>query len=36
MYLREKNKDLIKLTKYSKVMGIHGSVIYFITMLCED
>ena len=36
MYLRDKNKDLIKLTKYSNVMGIHGSVIYFITMLCED
>ena len=36
MYLRDKNKDLIKLTEYSKIMGIHRSVIYFITMLCED
>lgn len=36
MYLRDKNKDLIKLTEYSKIMGIHEKVIYFITMLSED
>ncbi len=36
MYLRDKNKDLIKLSEYSKIMGINEKVVYFITMLCED
>ena len=31
-----KNKDLIKLSEYSKIMGINEKVVYFITMLCED
>ena len=35
MYLKDKNKDLIKLSEYSKIMGINKEVMDFVGMYNE-
>ena len=35
MYLKDKNKDLIKLSEYSKIMGINKEVMEFVGMYNE-
>ena len=34
-YMRSKDKDLNKLSKYSQIMGIHKQVMEMVGMLCD-